>query len=255
MNKVLSALILLSAFAGNVYAQYFPTGMKWEEVNVDPEMELEYENAHIFEIGSDTLVGNVTYKEVLKDNVFSGICLREKNDQVWLLTKDYPTEILLYDFGWNGNSNIETEYLKSLNDEEYAYVLRKEIVPIDKCQTVTVNDKTYQYIRDSFVRSQIRGIGRVAELYRNQCLLGYKEMAENLPGLIYFKVHWIQKNGEEIFRSDNAAEWCSEVPTGVRLVMPETSTLPRIFDLQGRRLTGKPTKGVYIQNGEKRVVR
>ena len=27
------------------------------------------------------------------------------------------------------------------------------------------------------------------------------------------------------------------------------------YDLQGRRLTGKPTKGVYIQNGEKRVVR
>ena len=28
---------------------------------------------------------------------------------------------------------------------------------------------------------------------------------------------------------------------------------PAIFDLQGRRLSGKPAKGVYIQNGRKRV--
>jgi hypothetical protein len=28
-----------------------------------------------------------------------------------------------------------------------------------------------------------------------------------------------------------------------------------IYDLQGRRLSGKPAKGLYIQNGVKRVVR
>ena len=214
MNKVLSALILLSAFAGSVYAQYFPTGMKWEEVNVDPEMELEYENAHIYEIGADTLVGNVTYKKVLKDNEFSGICVRESGDKVWLLTKEYPTEFLLYDFDWDDNKEIETEYLKNLNIEGNDYALQKETIPMDKCQDVTINGKTYQYYSDSFIRSQIRGIGKVAELNRYPCLLGYKEMAEILPGLVYSKVHWIQRNGEEIFRSDYAKEWTSEVPGG-----------------------------------------
>ena len=193
---------------------YFPTGMKWEEVNVDPSMELEYENAHIYEIGADTLIGNVTYKKVLKDNVFSGICIRESGDKVWLLTKEYPTEFLLYDFDWDSNKEVETEYLKSLNMEGNDYALRKETIPMDKCQDVTINGKTYQYYRDSFIRSQIRGIGKVAELNRYPCLLGYKENAVISPGLVYFKVHWIQRNGEEIFRSDDAKEWTSEAPGG-----------------------------------------
>ena len=190
------------------------TGMKWEEVNVDPSMELEYENAHIYEIGADTLIDNVTYKKVLKDNEFSGIFVRESGDKVWLLTKEYPTEFLLYDFDWDGNKEIETEYLKNLNIEGNDYALRKETIPMDKCQDVTINGRTYQYYRDSFIRSQIRGIGKVAELNRYPCLLGYKEMAVISPGLIYIKVRWIQRNGKEIFRSDYAKEWTSEPPGG-----------------------------------------
>ena len=34
---------------------------------------------------------------------------------------------------------------------------------------------------------------------------------------------------------------------------PEVSS--DLFDLLGRRLTGKPTKGIYIQNGKKVVVK
>ena len=41
-------------------------------------------------------------------------------------------------------------------------------------------------------------------------------------------------------------------------ILPTTSSsgvLYPSYNLQGRRLSGKPTKGVYIRNGEKRVVR
>lgn len=214
MKRTLLFIMWVLASITMMAQGYFPTGMKWEEVNVDPSMELEYENAHIYEIGADTLIGNVTYKKVLKDNVFSGICIRESGDKVWLLTKEYPTEFLLYDFDWDSNKEVETEYLKSLNMEGNDYALRKETIPMDKCQDVTINGKTYQYYRDSFIRSQIRGIGKVAELNRYPCLLGYKENAVISPGLVYFKVHWIQRNGEEIFRSDDAKEWTSEPPGG-----------------------------------------
>ena len=214
MKRTLFFIAWVLASITMLAQDYFPTGMKWEEVNVDPSMELEYVNAHIYEIGADTLIGNVTYKKVLKDNVFSGICVRESGDKVWLLTKEYPTEFLLYNFDWDDNKEIETEYLKNLNMEGNDYALRKETIPMDKCQDVTINGKTYQYYRDSFIRSQIRGIGKVAELNRYPCLLGYREMAVISPGLVYFKVHWIQRNGEEIFRSDYAKEWTSEVPGG-----------------------------------------
>ena len=204
MKRTLFFIAWVLASITMLAQDYFPTGMKWEEVNVDPSMELEYENAHIYEIGADTLIDNVTYKKVLKDNEFSGIFVRESGDKVWLLTKEYPTEFLLYDFDWDGNKEIETEYLKNLNIEGNDYALRKETIPMDKCQDVTINGRTYQYYRDSFIRSQIRGIGKVAELNRYPCLLGYKEMAVISPGLIYIKVRWIQRNGKEIFRSDYA---------------------------------------------------
>ena len=214
MKRTLFFIAWVLASITMLAQDYFPTGMKWEEVNVDPSMELEYENAHIYEIGADTLIDNVTYKKVLKDNDFSGIFVRESGDKVWLLTKEYPTEFLLYDFDWDGNKEIETEYLKNLNIEGNDYALRKETIPMDKCQDVTINGRTYQYYRDSFIRSQIRGIGKVAELNRYPCLLGYKEMAVISPGLIYIKVRWIQRNGKEIFRSDYAKEWTSEPPGG-----------------------------------------
>ena len=214
MKRTLFFIAWVLASITMLAQDYFPTGMKWEEVNVDPSMELEYENAHIYEIGADTLIDNVTYKKVLKDNEFSGIFVRESGDKVWLLTKEYPTEFLLYDFDWDGNKEIETEYLKNLNIEGNDYALRKETIPMDKCQDVTINGKTYQYYRDSFIRSQIRGIGKVAELNRYPCLLGYREMAVISPSLVYFKVHWIQRNGKEIFRSDYAKEWTSEPPGG-----------------------------------------
>ena len=214
MKRTLFFIAWVLASITMLAQDYFPTGMKWEEVNVDPSMELEYENAHIYEIGADTLIDNVTYKKVLKDNEFSGIFVRESGDKVWLLTKEYPTEFLLYDFDWDGNKEIETEYLKNLNIEGNDYALRKETIPMDKCQDVTINGRTYQYYRDSFIRSQIRGIGKVAELNRYPCLLGYKEMVVISPGLIYIKVRWIQRNGKEIFRSDYAKEWTSEPPGG-----------------------------------------
>ena len=200
--------------------KYFPTGMTWEEIVVDPNMEQEYYNPHIYEISTDTIIGNVTYKKVLKDNVFSGLCVRESGDKVWLLTKDYPTEILLYNFDWDSNQEIVTEYLKGqevigfIGQNMEAYEVRQETTPVGDSQTVVIDGKTYQYYRDSFIRSQIRGIGKVAELNRYPCLLSYREPAVILPGLNYHKVHWIKRNGVEIFRSESAKEWTVEIMDG-----------------------------------------
>ena len=192
--------------------EYFPTGMTWEEIVVNPNMEQEDDNACIYEIGTDTIIGNVTYKKVLKDNIFSGLCLRESGDKVWLLTKEYPTEILLYNFEWDSNQDVVTEYLKGqevigfIGQNEVAYEVRQETTPIGNCQTVIIDGKTYQYYK-KFSGTIIRGIGKVAELNRYPCLLSYREPAVILPGMDYFKVRWIKRNGVEIFRSESAKEW------------------------------------------------
>ena len=171
---------------------------------------------HIYEISTDTIIGNVTYKKVLKDNVFSGLCVRESGDKVWLLTKDYPTEILLYNFDWDNNQEVVTEYLKGqevigfIGQNEVAYEVRQETTPIGNCQTVIIDGKTYQYYK-KFSGTIIRGIGKVAELNRYPCLLSYREPAVILPGMDYFKVRWIKRNGVEIFRSESAKEWTFKI--------------------------------------------
>jgi hypothetical protein len=214
--KVLRTLIVLLVIGtATVKAQYFPTGMTWEEIVVDPYMEQENVNACIYEIGTDTIIGDVTYKKVLKDNVFSGLCVRESGDKVWLLTKEYPTEILLYNFDWDSNQEIVTEYLKGqphmVQDEE-EYEVRQETTSIGDSKTVEIEGQTYQYIMKRLSGTLIRGIGKVAELNRYPCLLSYREPYMILPGLEYHKVHWIKRNGVEIFRSESAKEWTDEVP-------------------------------------------
>ena len=196
--------------------KYFPTGMTWEEIVVNPNMEQEYSNAHIYEISTDTIIGDVTYKKVLKDNVFSGLCVRESGDKVWLLTKDYPTEILLYNFDWDSNQEVVTEYLKGhevigfIGQNMEAYEVHQETTPVGDCQTVVIDGKTYQYYK-RFSGTIIRGIGKVAELNRYPCLLSYREPAVIIPGLDYFKVRWIKRNGVEIFRSESAKEWTARI--------------------------------------------
>ena len=44
----------------------------------------------------------------------------------------------------------------------------------------------------------------------------------------------------------------SFTPSGIASMTAAEPTTP-IFDLQGRRLSGKPEKGVYIQDGKKFV--
>ena len=52
---------------------------------------------------------------------------------------------------------------------------------------------------------------------------------------------------------DLAAENYLDQTTVEEISTPPTENSPAIFNLQGRRLSGKPAKGVYIENGRKRV--
>ena len=48
----------------------------------------------------------------------------------------------------------------------------------------------------------------------------------------------------------------SIINTSVRYIAPDTpEKFSDLYDLQGRRLTGKPAKGIYIQNGRKVMVK
>ena len=134
--------------------------------------------------------------------------------------------VLLYNFDWDSNQEVLTEYLKGqgqslMGESEEGYKVLQDMTPVGNSQTVVFNGKTYQYYMKTLSMTIIRGIGKVAELNRYPCLLSYREPAEILPGINYFKVRWIKRNGVEIFRSEYAREWTMEIRNDYRPFVEE----------------------------------
>jgi hypothetical protein len=108
----------------------------------------------------------------------------------------------------------------------------------------------------------IRGLGNVEEMNRNSSLLGYTVDEMILPDMDYWKVFWLKKNGVIVYH-DSAYNVAGITTQQTKQQQPASTA----YDLQGRRLSSSsshpspPTsdlsplkKGVYIENGRKRVV-
>ena len=186
-------------------ANYFPTGMTWKEVLAEPNyLPLDTTRAWVYEIGTDTMIDQKSYKKVYVNGQPTKLWIREEGTEVYLLTDKIPLEFILYDFGWDDNKIMYTYYLQE-NGSEYGLKENSQYAPLDY-KTKTVGDRNFQYISDCD-GTTIRDIGRVTELNKNGSLLGYAMPEEILPGLIYNKVLWVRRNNQEIFRSEVAEEW------------------------------------------------
>ena len=200
--------------------KYFPTGMKWKEVPAEPDYPLDTLYAVTWEIGPDTIINNLNYKQIIRDGKNINIWVRENAGKIWLMTEEYPRELLLYNFNWVPDEVLYTEYIRETDNG--MEVFRDEFT-VNDYKTTKCGNHTYQYIfNDEF--ATIRGIGRVSDLNKNSGLLGYRKMKEILPGLIYSKVLWINRNNEEIFRSEIAEEWTCEIPTNTNQNVPVSFT-------------------------------
>lgn len=213
MKRVLVILLvqfslqMVSALEEDKYEVYFPTGMRWKEVLATPGVPLDTVAANIYEIGGDTLIGAKTYKEVFRNEEQCQLWIREEGQTVWLLTTDYPSEIKLYDFGWD-NSDVETEVIK---EKDGNMELCSISISINNSKVADIDSNSYEYIADD-CRVLIRGIGCVSELNRDACMLGYKLPEIILPGMIYHKVLWICRNGKKIFYSNDSSLWIDTFP-------------------------------------------
>ena len=210
---LVSVLSCISLSSTPLEGSYFPTGMRWKEVLSEEGQPLDTMQSHVYEMGNDTLLNGIIYKKVWMDGEEARVLVREENNQVWLLADDAPREMKLYDFNWDVDVPVFVEYLHIMegNTETEG---ETDIVPVEISHdytTTRISSFDYQYHKedDAIV---IRGIGRVCGLNRNASLLGYKITGEILPGVIYNKVLWIEKNGKRIFYSDQAKEWISSFP-------------------------------------------
>lgn len=245
-------------FPAHIDSNYFPTGMEWEETSVD--LGQEEDNASSithYEIGEETTVDEQLYRKVLIDGAESNLLIREDGSEVWLLTNEYPDEIKLYDFDWEKNETLQSEFLIKKNGE---WILEEQEMQPEYKQT-TVDTRDYEYHQDADLNTIVRGIGRVADRSKNSCLLGYKEPETILPGQTYNKVTWVKRMGEEIFRSDDGEEWITYIPGSPETSIPDAGSLTKSKSGSGKTYTigGQQTKasrrGIYIRDGEKFVVK
>ena len=81
-------------------------------------------------------------------------------------------------------------------------------------------------------------------------------MYEELPTCIcdYDSFKACYEDGECIFTEEDFRK-PSETTTVWSITTATTEDSPDIYDLQGRRLSTTPQKGVYIQNGKKKLVK
>ncbi len=206
---MLIQISLFTAFAveRGKSAEYFPIGMKWKEMFATPGVPLDTVTANLYEIGGDTLIGTVRYKEVFRNNKQCKLWIREEGQVVWLLTGEYPGEIKLYDFDWGRKESI----VEVLRENGENFELCSVPINTDDRNTTCTDTFSYEYISEHD-GTLIRGIGRVSELNRDACLLGYKLPEVMLPGLEYHKILWISRDGKTIFRSNDSNEWIDSIP-------------------------------------------
>ena len=199
--------------------RYFPTGMKWKEVIADPFSSLPLDTVYSvqYEIGEDTLVNDRLCKTILMDGKPLERWIIEENEKVWIFTNDYPDPIQIYDFNWNGDKPYY-ELLRvydtshETGGSSYQPELVRSYLNQDEIEVTSYNNHTIEYLMD-FEGVVIRHIGRVSDMNRNSCLLGYKIVDPILPGLEFIKVLWIVRDGKEIFRSEDAEEWVVDIPS------------------------------------------
>ena len=197
-----------------------------------------------YTLRGDTVMGGVTYKKLLiNEFFFSG--LREKGGRLYSRSSEKYPEELFFDFNLQPGSII-----KDPEDEECCLQVKqvKDVIIGGKsrrCYEMWYYEEGEEII-DGLADYWIEGIG---------CMNG--------PGSPF----WCYVIGPQslllsCFDGDecifNIEDFLASFPTGMNSIVaahhyvgPDTP----IYDIHGRRVQGKPKKGVYIQNGKKYVVR
>jgi len=201
-------------------------GKVWTYVHYDANRQASY---YQYRLDGDTIINGCSYMKLYQDASYQ-CALREEGKRVYCVMKDNGEEKLLYDFGAVGGDELTIMDVKGKVEQTSVYNLygskcgSQEVAAMQDFNTVKLR--------------WLDGIGSVEELlsplteYWGQNYLVYCEVKKQ-PLYV--------------------------VPGHTVGIANSVSTRPAanspIFDLQGRRLSGKPEKGMYIQDGKKRIVR
>ena len=214
----------------------------------------------IFTMQGDTEINGKEYKKVYcqfekyyGDNEQHYYCaVREENDRVYILANEAAEEKLLYDF-----SSPEEDIVLPFTVGNYKFIRtrgerRADYLPGQlEFQVCHLSGNEIDYSNDT--GCWIGGVGTYMgnSFAFESCPLFFDEPQLGVNMFLYSCV----KDGQYYFNIDWLAEPMETTTINDRRHTDNTVKESPLFDLQGRRLTSQPTKGLYIRNGRKIVAR
>ena len=207
----------------------------------------------VFSMCGDTLINDRKYEKVYcqfgeyyGDEEQHYYCaIREEAHQVFIIETESEEEKLLYDF--RCPEEIITLTYNDIKFARTAGYRRYRFLPGQMMYAVCI----YSGDEIDYTHSPgfwVEGVGCPGS---NPFAFEFSKYLFNQPKLgRYIFVRTCMKDGKYIFSMD----WMSEpIDTSSIVNISDTNNSPNntYYDLQGRRLTGEPGKGIYIQNGRK----
>lgn len=233
---ILFFLILqpLASFAQGGYRPLVEQGKKWTYHHDDYQHAFDY----YYTLEGDTVVAGIDCLKMYSDNkndkgetLYEG-ALFEDNKKVYCFFPDKDEAELLYDFDCEIGDTVKSMVVKDIRTDTISTVVKRYLF-----EAYLVSDdgeESHVLLGDA---SWIEGVGSEMDFFN------MLPMAGNYNSLVACEV-----NGEVLFKIPPSA-----AIHNARSCQPDENGA--IFDLQGRRLQSIPTKGFYIHNGKKWIIR
>lgn len=295
MKKTLLFLLFLAMQTVLLAQEYYPEGTKWTEIRLDTlkydswyskvgdEWVPNFETIEYYVKGEYTTEYGEKYKCVYTNGPewtdSLTFLIKEENDNIMAsLLFHYDGFSFLwsgtaYQFDWSVGKGIYFEDIMYSNTtgipRYYCYygiideIKEGDFGGVRPLKYVDMDGKAPEcgkYDNPQKVDTQggriIQGIG-ITEWNDGECLFGPPD-PYSASGGEYQSRHYrsmlvhFERNGEVLYDV-----WPEKGTTdGMKSVNKAKALMGNaLYDLQGRRLTAKPTKGIYIQNGKKYVVK
>jgi len=233
-------------------------GKTWNYMMWYIDVDGDHYEPYSYVVRGDTVIGDAAYKKFYhqKDGMERlSFMMREDGNKVFKLHPGHE-EKLFFDYGRDDIGLIH----HIMDDYEDTYWM---IYAVD---TILVNDRLfrryicYQEESDDIELTTIQDGELVQKDYWVE-VIGSASTGIEADGLVIPQVLLgantffvsCYENGECIFTAEDFAK--PAYTSNIQFVEYNNIKEEPFYDLQGRRLNGKPSKGVYIENGRKRVVK